>query len=307
MKKLILLIILFVAFAIPALADAYNYTPYAGKQLDIILTNKGMNFVGTITYPKNLDRPCPAILLLPGFTGERDEIPIANTFVPAEGGRPQGMWERTALKLADAGYISLRIDYRNSGKSEGYWEDVTVTGELSDAIAALKFLADNPVVDKDKLAVCGLSLGGALASCMSSDPLVKVVVLWSAAPDLNVLSVIVPPEKQQELKEKGIVTFTLPWGVTTTLKKAFFDSTKGLHPLEEIAKFKGPLLNIYGTKDVLVAPQPQQAQKFMDAHKGEEKLVAIEADHTFDNFFGPEKVDKAIEETIKWLNNYLKL
>jgi len=56
----------------------------------------------------------------------------------------------------------------------------------------------------------------------------------------------------------------------------------------------------------LVAPQPQQAQKFLDAHNGEEKLVVLDADHTFDNFVGPEKIDQAINETINWLNTYLK-
>lgn len=281
-------------------------TPYAGKQVDVIMQNEGMNFAGTIVYPANIDKPCPAVLLLPGFLGERDELPVVNTFVPAEGGRPQGMWERTALKLAEAGYVSLRIDYRNSGKSEGLWQDATVTGELSDAKVALKYLSENPAVDKNKLAVCGLSLGGALASCMSNEPLVKVVVLWSAAPDLGILNIFLLPDQQAELEEKGIVTFSLPWGETTTLKKGFFDSAKELHPLEEIGKFKGPLLDICGTNDALVAPQPQQAQKFIDAHNGEEKLVVLEADHTFDNFVGPEKLDQAIGETISWLNTYLK-
>ena len=306
MKKIILLVILLVAFTLPVLANTYNYTPYPGKQIDIILNNEGMNFVGTITYPENIDKPCPAILLLPGFTGERDELPITNTFSPAEGGKPQGMWERTALKLADAGYVSLRIDYRNSGKSEGLWQDITVTGELSDAIVALKYLAENSAVDKNKLAVCGLSQGGSLASCMSNEPLVKAVILWSAAPDFSWLDTMVPTENLPELKEKGIVTFELPWGETITFKQAYFDSAKELFPLKEIAKFKGPLLNIYATKDESVTPQPQQAQKFMDAHQGEETLVTIEADHTFGNFSGFEKVDEAIDETVKWLDEYLK-
>jgi len=281
-------------------------TPYAGKQVDIVMNNNGMNFVGTIVYPSNIDKPCPGVLLLPGFMGERDELPVVNTSVPAEGSRPQGMWERTALKLAEAGYVSLRIDYRGSGKSEGYWQDTTVTGELSDAKVALKYLSENPAVDKNKLAVCGLSLGGALASCMSNEPLVKVVVLWSAAPDLDILNIFLSPDQKIELESKGIVTFSLPWGETTTLKKAFFDSTKELHPIDEISKFKGPLLDICGTNDALVAPQPQQAQKFIDAHNGEEKLVVLDADHTFDNFVGPEKIDQAINETINWLNTYLK-
>jgi hypothetical protein len=281
-------------------------TPYAGKQVDVLLYNEGMYFVGTLVYPSNVDKPCPGVLLLPGFMGERDELPVVDTSMPAEGGRPQGMFERLALKLAEAGYVSLRIDYRHSGKSEGYWEDATVTGELSDAIVALSYLARNPAVDASRLAVCGLSLGGALASCMSNVPLVKVVVLWSAAPQMDILEVMVPPEQQVELEERGIVTFTLPWGETTTLKKTFFDSIQELDPLGEIAAFPGPLLAICGSRDELVAPQPEQTLKFLEAHDGEEMLVMLDADHTFDNFFGSTKLDQAIHKTIDWLDKFLK-
>ena len=282
-------------------------TPYTGKQVDVIINNEGMNFVGTIAYPEDIDEPCPAVLLLPGFMGERDELPVANTSVLAEGGRPKGMLEKTALKLAEAGYVSMRIDYRYSGKSEGLWQDITATGELSDAKVALKYLSENPAVDKNRLAVCGLSLGGALASCISDEPLVKIVVLWSPASELDVLKdEIFQSEGQLELEEEGIVTLTMPWGETTTLKKTFFDSLEDLHPLKEITIFKGPLLCICGKKDPVIAPQPQQTLKFIDAHNGEEKLILIDADHTFDNFLGFEKLDQAIDETRNWLDIYLK-
>jgi len=309
MKKKVILALL---IAVTMIAFSQEYVrgcfpqPWPGKQVDLTIENEGMYFAATITYPKDIEQPCPAVLLLPGFLGERDELPVTGTHVSAEGDRPQGMFEYLAQELAKAGYISLRIDYRYSGRSEGYWQDITFSSELSDALAALNYLASNPAVDKNKIAVCGLSMGGALASCLSSNELVKVVVLWSAAPELNILEIMVPPEKQAELNEKGIVTFTLPWGETTTMKKDFFDSLKDANPLEEISKFKGPLLSICGSNDALVSPQPQQALKFLEVHEGEEKLVMLDADHTFDNFVGSNKVSQAIKETIDWLDMYLK-
>jgi hypothetical protein len=67
-----------------------SITPYAGEEVDIVLENQGMNFVGTITYPINLDKTCPAVLLLPGFMGERDELPVSGTYVTLEGGKVAG-------------------------------------------------------------------------------------------------------------------------------------------------------------------------------------------------------------------------
>ena len=283
-----------------------SITPYPGKELDIVLTNQGMNFVGTITYPRNLDKTCPAVLLLPGFMGERDGLPVSGTYVIPEGGRPQGMWERAALKLAEAGYISLRIDYRCSGKSEGYWQDVTLTGELSDVDVAIRYLADNPAVDKDRIAVVGYSLGGALAACSTRSPLVKVVALWSAAPDPATIETILSEEQRAELEEKGIITMTLPWGESTTLKKAFFDSCKELDPVGDIAKFDGPLLVFCCLKDTMVAPQPEMSMIFMDAHRGPENLVRLNADHSYNIFSGPNELDIAIFQTMEWLDRWLR-
>jgi hypothetical protein len=281
--------------------------PYAGKQIDVMLTNKGMNFVGTITYPKTINKPCPGVLLLPGFLGERDELAIRNAYVPNEGIRTQGIWERTALKLAEQNYVSLRIDYRYSGRSEGFWQNITLTGELSDAKVALKYLSKNPAVDRNKLAVCGLSQGGFLAACISSESLVKALVLW--VPILGLESKfksMLSSDKRTELMKKNIVAFTLPWGEKTVLKKSFFDSISKLHPLEEIAKYKGPLLNIYAKQDPFVVGHTNPTQSFMNAHHGEEKFFVLDTNHTLGVFEGPEKIDEVISKTIDWLNIYLK-
>ncbi|GEM_PF-1948212 len=32
----------------------------------------------------------------------------------------------------------------------------------------------------------------------------------------------------------------------------------------------------------------------------------LDADHTFDNFVGPNKISQAIKETLDWLDMYLK-
>jgi hypothetical protein len=302
-------VVLFLIFALitscGSILALNQITPYAGEEVDIVLENQCMNFVGTITYPKDLDDPCPAVLLLPGFMGERDELPVAGTQVASEGGRQQGMLERTALKLAEAGYISLRIDYRCSGKSEGYWQDVTLTGELSDVDVAIRYLVNNPAVDKDRIAVLGYSMGGTLAACSTRNPQVRVVLLWSAVPDPASIEMLLSEEQMAELEAKGIISMVLPWGESTTLKSAFFDSCKELDPVGDIARFHGPLLVVSCLNDTMVAPQPEMSVVFMDTHRGPESLVRLDADHTYNVFSSPEQLDIAISRTIEWLNRWL--
>ena len=279
----------------------FIYSPTPGKDVDIILRNSGMNFVGTIRYPKDISKPVPAVLLLPGFSDERNELPIYGTTVVDDGNRMEGFYARFARKLADAGYISLRIDYRYSGTSDGLFEDITIDSQLSDVNVAIDYLKHNKYVSK--VIVCGSSLGGALAASANNN--VDAKILWSPAPSLDVITSVIPEKSIEEAMVIGITTFVAPWGETTTLKKPFFESLNSIDPIESIKDFKNPLLCVCGTKDVLVYPQPMQTQKFIDAHEGVEKLIVLDADHTFDSFISPEKIDVAINESIKWLDQIL--
>lgn len=294
-----------VALALLGSCTTIPVAPTPGEQVDVIIRSGDSYFVGTATYPQDLTEPVPAVLLLPGFLGERDELPVAGTASVQEGGRPLGIWEMTAIALADAGFASLRIDYRNSGRSPGRWQDATVTDQLDDARRALRWLADNPAVDGTRLALTGLSQGGAVAALISSDPLVDTVVLWSAAADFAWLTEFVPQELRPRIESDGIVTFNVPWGEQVTMGRAYFDSVASLDPLAGIAQFEGPLLSVAGSNDVVVAPQPAVAQSFLDAHSGPQSLVVLEADHTFDSFVGPASMEAAIEATLAWLEQHL--
>lgn len=285
--------------ALVSIILGFTYTPTPGKDVDIILRNEGMNFVGTIRYPKDLSKPVPAVLLLPGFSDERNELPVYGTTVIEDGNRMEGFYTRFARELADAGYISLRIDYRYSGTSDGLFEDITVDSQVSDAKVAFEYLKHNKYVSK--VIVCGSSMGGAIATVLNPD----AMILWSPAPSLDVITSVIPEENIKEAMATGITTFIAPWGETITLKKPFFESLNSIDPIENIKGYKNPLLCICGTKDVLVYPQPEQTQKFIDAHNGIEKLVVLDADHTFDSFISPEKIDIAINESIKWINQVL--
>jgi alpha-beta hydrolase superfamily lysophospholipase len=68
-----------------------------------------------------------------------------------------------AKALNAAGYVALVFDYRGFGDSDGpRWRLVSVE-QVADARAALTFVADQPHVDPERLALVGLSLGGSNA------------------------------------------------------------------------------------------------------------------------------------------------
>ena len=90
-------------------------------------------------------------------------------------------------------------------------------------------------------------------------------------------------------------------GEEVTMGRAYFDSVATLDPLDGIARFSGPLLSVAGSNDVVIAPQPAVAQRFLDAHDGPQSLVVLEADHTFDSFVGPDALEQAIGVTTAWL------
>jgi pimeloyl-ACP methyl ester carboxylesterase len=68
-----------------------------------------------------------------------------------------------AKALNAAGYVALVFDYRGFGDSEGPRHRLIPQEQVDDARAALTFLADQQQIDPTRLAVAGISLGGAHA------------------------------------------------------------------------------------------------------------------------------------------------
>jgi len=259
----------------------------------------GQKVVGTLEVPDAQTGPSPVVLLLHGFTGTRDELPVKDT--------DDGVFKRVARQLSDAGYASLRIDFRGSGDSEGAWEDTTFSGQIADAIAAIDWLKDNEEVDGTKVSVLGWSQGGLVAThAVASRPEVKSTILW--APVTNPLATF-STLLGSETVATAIAgapdtphTVKLPWGVDTTLKGAFYQELPTTSPAAAIAEYEGPLLVIVGSRDTTVKPQPFAGQILLDYHAGIEKLAVFDTDHVWDAFVGPATIDeKMVPTTLEWL------
>ncbi|MEL7044967.1 MAG: alpha/beta fold hydrolase [Pseudomonadota bacterium] len=247
----------------------------------------------------------PVVLLLHGFTGSRDEMQISGT--------QEGIFERTARMLAEAGIASLRIDFRGSGDSDGQWIDTTVTRQIEDAVAAIDWLSQHNAVDSDRLAVLGWSLGGLVGTHAAAQrPGISALVLW--APVVHWLHTIEHLFSAELVaaawtaRDQAPISAQLPWGTKTTLGAQFFRELPTVHGAGAIASYPGPLKIIAGSRDAVVFPQPGTSEALLRYHRGDASLTLLDTDHIWGAASGPETIDnQLIPSTLDWLRQHLSV
>ena len=131
----------------------------AGLAETVRLDVSGDSMIGSY---ETSDGAGPAVLLLHGFTGTRDELPVEGT--------EDFVYTRFARALAAAGMPSLRIDFRGSGESlEMPWEETTFSTQIEDAVAAVDWMARHPDLEGRQIAVIGWSQGGLVAAHLAAE------------------------------------------------------------------------------------------------------------------------------------------
>ena len=126
---------------------------------NVTFRSDGLELAGVLRVPEE-DGPHPAVV----FTG------------PLSGVKEQVTGHYAHL-LAEAGYVTLSFDHRNFGASQGeprQHEDTA--GKLNDLTDAVSFLTTRPEVAPDRIAACGICLGGGYALRFAGfDPRVRAV------------------------------------------------------------------------------------------------------------------------------------
>ncbi len=183
------------AFIIPATAYAEadssgtSQTATTATSKAISIYSQGVRLAGDLWTPPgaSAQEKRPAILMMHGFGGKKDEL---NRLY--------------ASKFAAAGYYVLTFDYRGFGESNG---DLLPVGDLpenrgadmeikvrevrdvvnalnqyQDIEAALLYLKGEAGIDSDRIAVWGTSLGGGLAlKAAVNHPEIKVLIAQVSA------------------------------------------------------------------------------------------------------------------------------
>lgn len=207
--------------------------------------------------------------------------PCVITLHGLESSKDSGKWPTIAARLTDEGYACLRFNFRGCGrgpeKSEGEFEDVSLTGRIRDYKAALQFLQDTNKVDMRRLGVIGSSFGGMVAVA-AQDKRIKAMVCLSTPYYLPHIS----------------------RGAGRRFKKGFYDDLRNYKLLEAVRNAP-PILILHGSSDEVVPPT--HAQKLYEAAPEPKRLEIIEgADHVFSH---SEHLKKVIDLSLEWFKQYL--
>jgi len=252
-----------------------------------IINSRSLLLSALINRPA-ASRPCPAVLVLHGFTGFKEEEHIRDF---AEG-------------LAAEGFVALRFDASGFGESEGELEkDFRVTHYIEDIDTAIQFLSSLPYVDRNRLGVCGHSLGGGLALIAASKtPLVQACCAVQPS------TVTVKDDRTYDLKEweksgwfekksehPRYDKIRLPWAFA--LDRMRYDA------IEAAAKVSVPLMIMYGTEDQAI--DSEDCRRMFEAAKGEKELVELKGfAHDFKRW--PEQRQRVTELLVGFFSQWIK-
>lgn len=256
----------------------------------VVFKSCGQQIVGMLHVPARARGRVPAVVFFHGFTGTKVES--------------HQLFVKMARALEQAGIASLRFDFRGSGDSAGEFSKMTVTSELKDARAALKYLRSRPFVDPRRVGILGLSMGGMIAAItLAQEPAIRTAVLWApvADPALQVRRRMnMHPHARKQLKDMGVADQG-----GNAVGAPFVQEMMRCKPLRAIRHSRASVLLIQGTRDRTVPPRC--ARDYEDVLKKRkrhvERYMLKGADHTFSSL-GWET--QAIALTLHWFRCHLR-
>jgi dipeptidyl aminopeptidase/acylaminoacyl peptidase len=248
----------------------------------VVLENLGQQMIGMLHLPE-VPGPVPAVAIYHGFTGTKIE--------------PHRIFVKMARALNALGIAAVRFDFRGSGDSEGDFADMTVTGEISDAVKILDFLAGLPEVDASRLGILGLSMGGAVAATVAGiDARVKSLTLWSAVADFKIFER--DPEAIELARKQGYLDVS-----GNVLKMDFYEDIQKQKPAETVGNYRGAALIVHGDADPTVPVSHADIyEKALSVASRVDKFILPGADHTYNRMDWEKAV---IERTAAWFKETL--
>ncbi|MBI5398039.1 alpha/beta fold hydrolase [Candidatus Woesearchaeota archaeon] len=253
---------------------------------DVTFQNKkGQALSGILRYPDSVEegRKFPAVVLLHGFGESKyHDLPasLANYIMPF-------------------GYAVLRFDFHGHGESEGRFEDQTITQQIQDVEAAIDFLEELPMIDKERIAVIGTDLGGDIAILIAAqDSRVRCLVVQGARSNLeHHLRSHLAEHEVRELEVKGFHNHSM-----YNLRKDYLTSIRRHDILETLKMVAVPILIVHGNDDLRV-PISEARQLFLGAKQPKVLEEVDGADHWFRQ---EEARQYFFELIVQWLRKWLR-
>lgn len=229
----------------------------------------GLTLRGMLHIPNDVSQKVPMVILLHGFCDDRNEI----NFVHNE----------LSQRLCEAGIASVRFDMNGSGESDGKFEDMTISSEILDAQAMLRYVRSLDFVDTNKIALHGCSLGGCVASMVAGrcKDQIQALSLWCPAPDLvyNLKEhMTLCGQDVSNIEEDGCADVE---GLKLSLK--FYQDACTLDPYKEASLFDKNVCTIHGDQDITASCEC--SYKYKEIFKERCKCMIVKgAEHRFKSF-----------------------
>lgn len=232
------------------------------------VVSRGQTMRGMIHRPAEFSsaRRFPAVMLWHGFTGTRVE--------------PHRLLVKTARALAERGIVAARFDFIGSGESDGEFVEMTPETEIADALNLIQWIQSQPGVDRTRLGLLGLSLGGFVSACAAArSQQIAALALWSAPVDMEErIRQRATPEDARKLQEQGWVDLH-----GYRVGAGFFESAARVRPLRELAEYSGRALIAHGTADQTVPVEEAHQYAAALGHCEPALHLINGADHTFNS------------------------
>ncbi|MCM8784720.1 MAG: alpha/beta hydrolase [Candidatus Omnitrophica bacterium] len=223
----------------------------------------------------------PGVILFHGFTGNKSESHF--------------LFTKLARRLCKEGISVLRFDFYGSGDSEGDFEEMTLETEMEDGEKALQFLRTFNFIDKQKIGICGLSMGAVTATYVCSKfQEIKGLCLWSPLAFPKIIKKKILIKKIKEKIEKYGKCY-IP-GIGHYIGKGFVDSLERVALEDFVKKYKGKVFIIH-TKDDASLDLKNSFFYFEKFYKNSSSLKMLILDKGGHVFTVEESENTVLEET----------
>ena len=192
----------------------------------------------------------------------------------------------------------IRFDCRGHGKSEGKFEEFTMSDWRKDLLDIIDNLARGPQI------LIGSSMGGWLMmlAAKARPQRIKGMIGLAAAPDFGKdLYNALNKKKKKEINTKGITKY-MSYGFPFYLTKKFFIEAEKNRVLKKQFRYTKPLVLIHGLKDDVVKEDiPRQILKKVTG-KNVNIIYLKESDHRLSS----DTDLKIITQSIEYIRNLKK-
>jgi alpha/beta superfamily hydrolase len=219
---------------------------------------------GTLHTPVKLNAKVPVVIIYHGFGGNKTG--------------PHFLFTRFSRILEEQGIASVRVDFAGSGESDGDFVNMTLSGELEDAVNILEFVKSLEFIDPQKILVVGFSMGGAVASLLAgihgSD--IRALCLW--APAGNMAEIVRNDfigSEYEVFMQKGYYEFE-----GLLIGKNFVEDIDRIDIYSTASAYPGKVLLLHGDEDEVVSLNA--SKEYLKYYDNKAELIVIAgADHLF--------------------------